>query len=186
MEVLLSEREDAAEISRQRRDAYEHELGSRCDTPEALREWGGEGTELHKPNMSVAETNAMLHYVRGDFVGSTWEAGEATYLEWGSGGSTSMYGTAAGTAYSIEHVIGWCLSIAEWPEMKCLKDSHRWKLLCHDSGLELQAWGFPMRNGSGTMRRFRDRMRDYVHGPKFFRPTTYDVVLIDGRQRNAW
>ena len=67
-----------------------------------------------------------------------------------------------------------------------MKASHRWQLRCHDSGMELESWGFPTRNGTGAVRRFRDRMRDYVHGPKFFKPITYDVVLIDGRQRNAW
>jgi hypothetical protein len=41
---------------------------------------------------------------------------------------------------------------------------HRRQLRCHDAGVELQSWGFPKRNGSGTLRHFRDRMRDYVHG----------------------
>lgn len=36
----------------------------------------------------------MLRYVTGDFEGAKWKAGEAEYLEWGSGGSTSTYGTA--------------------------------------------------------------------------------------------
>jgi hypothetical protein len=135
--------------------------------------------------MSAPEINAMLYYVKGSHVGATWQDGEATYLEWGSGGSTSTYGTAAGTAYSIEHVTEWCVNVRDWPEMRCLNSSGRWNLMCHDPGLPLGAWGYPVINGTGKMRRFRDSMRHYVQGPRFFAPETYDVVLIDGRQRNA-
>ena len=65
-------------------------------------QWGGEEeVALHPPNMSAVEKTVMMQYIRGDFSGAKWKNGEATYLEWGSGGSTSTYGTAAGTAYSL-------------------------------------------------------------------------------------
>lgn len=186
LELTLASREDDREIGEERVAAYVGPLGPRCDAEESLASWGGEGYALHPPNMSDVEATTMLQYIRGKFVGATWKEGEATYLEWGSGGSTSTYGTAAGTAYSVEHVPEWCSTIRSWPEMACMTESKRWQLRCHDAGVELENWGFPKKSGSGTMRRFRDRMREYVQGPKFFRPTTYDVVLIDGRQRNAW
>lgn len=70
-------------------------LGPRC-----------EANVDHKPAMSERERRTMLKYVEGRFPGSTWRPGEAEYLEWGSGGSTSTYGTAARRVYSVEHAVG--------------------------------------------------------------------------------
>ena len=177
----------AVERRRGRGDAP---LGPRCDTAGALEtSWGAPtGYELHAPNMSASERIAMLQYVRGEFASSTWDAGDATYLEWGTGGSTATFGTAAGTAYSVENVPEWCADVESWPETRCMARSNRWRLRCHDTGMPLGAWGYPAVNATtrvGLNRRYRDAMRGYVLGPKYFPPTTYDVVLIDGRHRNA-
>ena len=108
LEMLMVGQEDQEEVDRERIKAGEHPLGPRCDSRESLAEWSGNaGYELHAPNMSAIEARAMMQYIRGEFIGARWKRGEATYLEWGSGGSTSTYGTAAGTAFSVEHVPDW-------------------------------------------------------------------------------
>ena len=56
------------------------------------------------------------------------------------------------------------------------------QLRCHDSG-GAGAGDF-QEERHGHREALPGPQRDYVHGPKFFKPTTYDVVLIDGRQRN--
>jgi hypothetical protein len=47
----------------------------------------------HAPKMTEREMATVLKYVSGSFVGATWRDGEARYLEWGGGGSTSVFGT---------------------------------------------------------------------------------------------
>jgi len=49
----------------------------------------------HAPKMTEREMETVLKYVSGSFVGATWRDGEARYLEWGGGGSTSLFGTRA-------------------------------------------------------------------------------------------
>jgi len=149
------------------------DLGPRCAPDEA-----------HTPAMTANERKTMLRYVKGQFEGAAWKDGEAEYLEWGSGGSTSTYGTAAKRAYSVEHAVAWCDVVKAWPEMQCMSEGNRWHLLCHDPELELREWGYP-KNRSISAATFQEHMRLYVQAPAHFNRTTYDVVLIDGRHRNA-
>ena len=151
------------------------QLGKRC-----------KGDPKHKPAMTSRERSTMLKYVKGNFPGSKWKDGEAVYLEWGSGGSTATYGTAAKKAYSVEHAVSWCAVVSNWTDIKCLANSNRWKLYCHDPKTELRKWGFPRsplhKVGYPA---FYGKMRKYVQAPARFEENKYDVVLIDGRHRIA-
>ena len=141
----------------------------------------------HAPAMSASERDTVLKYVRGQFEGATWKDGEAKYLEWGGGGSTSAFGTHAGLVRTVEHVASWCDEIREWPEMRCMRDVGAWELFCHDPGVALGEWGRPD-TAKTSPDAFSEAMRPYVQGPGRFSPTSYDVVLIDGRLRTgcAW
>ena len=157
----------------------------------------------HVPKVTESEKAVILKYVTGAFAGSAWQDGEARYLEWGGGGSTSAFGTKAKLVHTVEHAPVWCDSIAQWDEMKCLTKNNKWELFCHDSGMTLKKWGYP-EDGSGdkwhstkpksakelkTDYAFAENMRAYVQAPgrdQFTSKTTYyDVVLIDGRFRSA-
>jgi hypothetical protein len=107
--------------------------------------------------MTDNERATMLRYVKGDFENATWKDGEAEYLEWGSGGSTSTYGTVAKRAYSVEHAVAWCDIITEWLEMRCMRESNRWQLFCHDPQMELAKWGYPNDRKSVGYHRFQVR-----------------------------
>ena len=141
----------------------------------------------HAPAMSASERETVLKYVRGKFEGATWKDGEAKYLEWGGGGSTSAFGTHAGLVRTVEHVASWCDEIREWPEMRCMRDVGAWELFCHDPGVALGEWGRPD-TAKTSPDAFSEAMRPYMQGPGRFAPTSYDVVLIDGRLRAgcAW
>ena len=82
-------------------------LGPRCD--DAL------DASSHAPAMTARETALMLKYLAGSHEGSAWGPGEALYLEWGSGGSTATFGTAARRTFTVEHAVEWCEQVREWP-----------------------------------------------------------------------
>ena len=159
-------------------------LGARCDdTFDA---------SAHAPAMTDHEIAAMVKYVRGKHPGATWGEGEALYLEWGSGGSTALFGTAARKTFTVEHAVEWCDQVREWPETKCMAESNRWEMYCHDAGHPLEAWGYPDGSGYSAAKdspsfhpAFHAAMRRYTQAPARFGVTAYDVVLIDGRFRNA-
>ena len=158
----------------------------------------------HAPKMTKREMATVTKYVAGAFGGATWRDGEARYLEWGGGGSTSAFGTRAFLTHTVEHAPEWCGEISSWDEMKCMRDSGAWELFCHDAGFALKKWGYPD-EGSGTERyrsktpkpkrertvdaAFMENMRAYVQAPgrdQFANRTRYyDVVLLDGRARSA-
>ena len=132
-----------------------------------------------------------------------------SYLEWGSGGSTATFGTAARRTFTVEHAVEWCEQVREWPETRCMARANRWEMFCHDAGHALEAWGYPDGHGysfdaepannkeatkssessestkSSFHPGFHDAMRTYVQAPGRFGVAAYDVVLIDGRFRNA-
>ena len=143
----------------------------------------------HEPRMTPEERSLMLKYVSGDFPGATWGDGAAVYLEWGGGGSTSVFGTRAARTHTVEHHPEWCAAIREWDEIKCLRDAGAWRLFCHDvaerTGAPLAKWGRPAAGLDPGV--FADAMRPYVQAPGRFgaEHVAYDVVLIDGRMRNA-
>ena len=165
----------------------------------------------HAPKMTSAEIATVLKYVAGAFPGATWRDGEALYLEWGGGGSTSAFGTRTKLTHTVEHARGWCDEISGYEEMKCMARRGAWELFCHDPGTRLKKWGYPddgsAPSGSPSRRRsskspeslsrekrardfaFAENMRAYVQAPgrdQFANRTrTYDVVLIDGRARAA-
>ena len=158
----------------------------------------------HAPKMTKREMATVTKYVAGAFGGATWRDGEARYLEWGGGGSTSAFGTRAFLTHTVEHAPEWCGEISSWDEMKCMRESGAWELFCHDAGFALKKWGYPD-EGSGTERyrsktpkpkrertvdaAFMENMRAYVQAPgrdQFANRTRYyDVVLLDGRARSA-
>lgn len=158
----------------------------------------------HAPKMTEREMATALKYVSGAFAGATWRDGEARYLEWGGGGSTSVFGTRALLTHTVEHNKEWCRVISEWPETRCMEKKRAWRLFCHDAGVVLKKWGYP-NDGSGVERYrsrspkpereaqadalFAENMRPYVQAPgkDFFANVTtyYDVVLLDGRMRSA-
>jgi hypothetical protein len=158
----------------------------------------------HAPKMTEREMATVLKYVSGSFVGATWRDGEARYLEWGGGGSTSAFGTRALLTHTVEHNKEWCRVISEWPEMRCMEKRQKWRLFCHDANVVLKKWGYPD-DGSGVERYrsrkpkpdseakadliFAEHMRAYVQAPgkdQFANVTSYyDVVLLDGRMRSA-
>lgn len=157
----------------------------------------------HAPKMTANEKSTILKYITGAFAGSTWTEGEARYLEWGGGGSTSAFGTKAKLVHTVEHAPQWCEIIKQWDEMRCLTEQSKWQLFCHDSHMPLKKWGYP-EDGTGdkwhstkpksqkekkTDRNFAENMRRYVQAPgrdQFTENTHYyDVVLIDGRLRSA-
>ena len=171
-------------------------LGPRCD--DAL------DASSHAPAMTARETALMLKYLAGSHEGSAWGPGEALYLEWGSGGSTATFGTAARRTFTVEHAVEWCEQVREWPETRCMARANRWEMFCHDAGHALEAWGYPDGHGysfdaepaeeasksskstkSSFHPGFHDAMRTYVQAPGRFGVAAYDVVLIDGRFRNA-
>ena len=141
----------------------------------------------HAPAMSASERETVLKYVRAKFEGATWKDGEAKYLEWGGGGSTSAFGTHAGLVRTVEHVASRCDEIREWPEMRCMRDVGAWELFCHDPGVALGERGLPD-SAKTSPDAFSEAMRPYTQGPGRFAPASYDVVLIDGRLRAgcAW
>ena len=109
----------------------------------------------------------MLKYVSGDFPGATWGDGAAVYLEWGGGGSTSVFGTRAARTHTVEHHPEWCAAIREWDEIKCLRDAGAWRLFCHDvaerTGAPLAKWGRPAAGldpGAGDLRRQGGLLRE--------------------------
>ena len=138
----------------------------------------------HAPAMTIAERELARKYVRGEFEGAAWKVGEAVYLEWGGGGSTSAFGTLAARAYTVEHAVAWCDEIREWPEMQCMSERASWSLFCHDPGVPMEKWGRPDREHVSD-EAFADIMRPYIQAPAQFTEATYDVVLIDGRYRTA-
>ena len=75
----------------------------------------------HAPKMTEREMATALKYVSGAFAGATWRDGEARYLEWGGGGSTSVFGTRALLTHTVEHNKEWCRVISEWPETRCME-----------------------------------------------------------------
>ena len=138
----------------------------------------------HAPAMTRAERELARKYVRGEFEGAAWKVGEAVYLEWGGGGSTSAFGTLAARAYTVEHAVAWCDEIREWPEMRCMSERASWRLFCHDPGVPMAKWGRPDPKHTSD-EDFADIMRPYIQAPSQFTEATYDVVLIDGRYRTA-
>ena len=97
----------------------------------------------HAPKMTDREIATVLKYVTGAFDGATWRDGEAIYLEWGGGGSTSAFGTRARLTHTVEHAPRWCVHLSSWEELKCLSRRGAWELFCHDSGVPLTKWGYP-------------------------------------------
>ena len=182
-------------------DSGDSALGPRCD--DVL------DASSHAPAMTARETALMLKYLAGAHEGSTWGPGEALYLEWGSGGSTATFGTAARRTFTVEHAVEWCEQVRAWPETSCMARANRWEMFCHDAGHALEAWGYPDGHGysfdaepannkeatkssessestkSSFHPGFHDAMRTYVQAPGRFGVAAYDVVLIDGRFRNA-
>lgn len=181
-------------------DSGDSALGPRCD--DVL------DASSHAPAMTARETALMLKYLAGAHEGSTWGPGEALYLEWGSGGSTATFGTHARRTFTVEHAVEWCEQVRAWPETSCMARANRWEMFCHDAGHALEAWGYPDGHGysfdaepankeatkssessestkSSFHPGFHDAMRTYVQAPGRFGVAAYDVVLIDGRFRNA-
>ena len=73
-----------------------------------------------------------------------------------------------------------------------MAESNRWEMYCHDAGHPLEAWGYPDGRGYSAAKdspafhpAFHAAMRRYTQAPARFGVTAYDVVLIDGRFRNA-
>lgn len=152
----------------------------------------------HAPKMTDREIATVLKYVTGAFDGATWRDGEAIYLEWGGGGSTSAFGTRARLTHTVEHAPQWCVHLSGWEELKCLSRRGAWELFCHDSGVPLTKWGYPDDGVLNTPEPSRERranaafaeaMRAYAQAPgrdRFAnRARSYDVILIDGRARSA-
>jgi hypothetical protein len=54
-----------------------------------------------KKSFAMVTEDVKMALPAGEHAGAQWSAGTAEYLEWGSGGSTSMYGTAAGRVFSV-------------------------------------------------------------------------------------
>lgn len=116
----------------------------------------------------------LRRYVTGDFPGSLWGIGEATYLEWGSGESTSAVASLARRAYTIEHVAERCALASGLSETRCLAAEGRWTMYCHVL--------VSHENASSSL---LEETRGYVQAPGRFGETTYDVVFVNGTRRGA-
>ena len=134
-------------------------LGPRCDDDARF-------PDTHSPSMTAAEVRAMTRYVRGEHVVGAeaaattpttvvtseshrnatrerinrWNDGDGpVYLEWGVGGSTSVFGVQSSRAHSVEHAEEWCEIVRGWPELRCMRRSRRWRLLCHAPRTKVRA-----------------------------------------------
>lgn len=93
----------------------------------------------------------------------------ATYVEWGSGGTTNWITPLAHRSYSIEHYERYCDAGATSPVQRCLKDAGRLTSVC-------------------SPRLSKERSQEgqnYVRAIDAFQEPTFDLVLVDGRARLA-
>ncbi|GAB0496617.1 hypothetical protein MMPV_007930 [Pyropia vietnamensis] len=149
---------------------------------------GGGVSESHGESMALA--GQTTPEAGGDGSGGLWMTpAEARlisaamwpgmrYLEYGSGGSTRRFGGLASVAYSIEHDADWCR------QMEPTLRGTPIRMVCvpvarapAGSG----GWGSRTPFDAANYTTFRD----YVRAPGSLPPSTYDVVLIDGRARVA-
>jgi hypothetical protein len=101
--------------------------------------------------------------------------GRLAYLEYGSGGSTTVFTKFANVAVSIEHDSVWCASVGKLLEKAKLRHVIQ---LCVPKAVGLA----PTAGWDGDYGQYRNYI-DAVDRPGL--PATYDFVYVDGRARVA-
>jgi hypothetical protein len=101
--------------------------------------------------------------------------GRLAYLEYGSGGSTTVFTKFANVAVSIEHDSAWCASVRKLLAQAKLKHVIQ---LCVPKGVG----SAPTAGWDGDYGQYRNYI-DAVDQPGL--PSTYDFVYVDGRARVA-
>jgi hypothetical protein len=100
---------------------------------------------------------------------------EMKVFEWGSGGSTIFYASLAQKVVSIEYDKGFYAFIKDQLDKSRFKNIDLRLIPSEDNGtLQCHAPGYEGR--------FFD---NYVNSICTFQPATFDLIIVDGRQRNA-
>jgi hypothetical protein len=114
----------------------------------------------------------------------------ATYLEWGSGKSTSFYPLlASGKVAVIDGYPPWCVKVEMDTVVKCLIESGRLSLACKSpvraDGTEVELLGEGRLPSNLSDADVNVTMETYVNAVDDTGFTTFDAALVDGRFRVA-
>ena len=110
-----------------------------------------------------------------------------TYLEWGSGGSSSWLAVLSNQSFSIESADSWCRQVKLRPVPKCMIEQGRFRMICNAFGEDQNLTYY---GGLGAINyisnpAFAVAGRSYAEKIKDFGHKLIDVVLVDGRFRMA-
>eukprot|EP00051_Salpingoeca_urceolata_P026878 m.479111 g.479111 ORF g.479111 m.479111 type:complete len:263 (-) comp21321_c0_seq1:346-1134(-) len=124
----------------------------------------------------LSELKPMMYNDERDLV-MKYLLPEHTYLEWGSGGSTVVYGARAKEAWSIEHDGPWCEVLSEELKRRELNSVH---YNCVPRAKGERGWGGGFEEGTYTQ--FTEYV-DKIDELDLKKPL--DFILVDGRARTA-
>lgn len=169
-----------------------------------LAQWGGRQARMHRfdnvPETSKHEAceqipfvyqGPMMHPDEFEFMVKTMiNLKPKTYLEWGSGKSTSFYPLmVSGHTWVIDGYPPWCAKTSEDPTVKCMIDNSWLTFVCSEphradgSSIKLNVEGrLPKFMGKKDANTVADQ---YVNAIENTGTKSFDAALIDGRFRVA-
>lgn len=155
------------------------------------RERRGKSSDIKCEEVPSSNTEPMMFPEEFEFVVKLFaNAKPKTYLEWGTGTSTSFYPLLAeGQVYAIDGYPPWCEKVMSEPRVKCMtEDERRMKFYCPEltgadkvTKVKLEETG---RISKDTAREdLVAAMSTYVNAIDKFDVKQLDIVLVDGRFR---
>lgn len=134
-------------------------------------------------------TNPMMQAEEFEMVVKTMAlAKPETYLEWGSGKSTSFYTLlASGNVTVIDGYPPWCKKVQEEPTVNCMVEEGRLRFICERPKMR-NGTIVPVKQEGRLSADFSDDvvlavLESYVNAVDKSDQRTFDVALVDGRFR---
>lgn len=176
----------------------EEAVNARNEKTRALVVWGGRQARLQgahliscEDRLTPSHTSPMMFPEEFEMVIKTLaQHRPATYLEWGSGKSTSFYPLlASGKVAVIDGYPPWCDIVQSDPVVQCLAESGRLSFACRapvrDDGVEIQLLGEGRLPSDISDADVSVIMHTYVNAVEDTGFKTFDAALVDGRFRVA-
>lgn len=97
---------------------------------------------VQKPHMAASELDLFQKTLQSKSGG--------LYLEYGSGGSTSVAGHFMSHVYSVESSFEWCNGLRNQTPTRCLLQTRKLTLKCPPQNVTTHKWGVPQKVSLST------------------------------------